>query len=219
MLRPRQYLGMLLVLAAQAALGGEPVSGDALKAQGRVRIDTADWHQADGILAEKRGGVSGEVVRRDGLTLTVRGPDGRETRYPARNARIVGRLTALETAWLTIDPDDGGPEIRVPRGAIRRLEAFRGVRSRAGEGLVIGAVVPGIPLGFLGLLAGANYDCESDCNKNYIVFPVVGVAIGAGLGALVGNTFRTEQWERVSVGIALQPGRGGGASAALSLRF
>ncbi|MCU0242294.1 MAG: hypothetical protein MUF51_07710 [Vicinamibacteria bacterium] len=69
-----------------------------------------------------------------------------------------------------------------------------------------------------------NFMCEgSQCNDNAGIYgAMVGLAIGAGLGALAGNTIKSHRWksvplDHVSVGVALR--RGGGYSASLALRF
>jgi hypothetical protein len=206
-------VGRILLVAVPHAFGEVSPPDAVLSIGDRVRTEIGGQYRAESLfVGEGRVEVSGEVVRRDWLTLTVASLDGRETRYPAVGTRLAGRITALDADGLTLDLGDGKPQVRVPRPAIRGLDVSHVTRTRAAEGAWFGA----LPLGLLGFLTVglATGDPGPLC-----LGTATGVAVGAGLGALVGSMVKTERWERVSVGMSVGPRPGRGMGAALCLRF
>lgn len=220
---PRLGVGVLILLAAQHVQGQDVPSGAALSVGERVRVEIARRYRADRLALDRElVAAPGKIVRRDGLTLTILSRDGRETRYPEPRARLEGRLTAFEADCLTLDLGDGRLEVRVPRLAIDRLEVPRGTRTLTREGAALGALMPGVPLGFIGMFfASFRPDCESNCPPESAAYvgAALGVAIGVGLGALVGSQIRVDRWEKVSVSVSVGPRPGNGVGGAISLRF
>jgi hypothetical protein len=172
---------------------------------------------------EGRVEVSGDVVQRDALTLTVASGDGEETRYPRIRARLVGRVVADDADWLRLDLDDGKPNVLVPWVAIERLEVSRRTPRQWGErGAALGAVMPGVPLGLVGaaVFSMGNLDCVSHFDSS---LPFIGAALGVGAGAviggLVGTALSDDGWDKVSVSVGIAPRPGKGVAGALCLRF
>lgn len=224
MRNPSSIVGLLVLLAVPHVRGGDgsspalPATGMRVRAQVAREYSVTNFKLGEGLLE-----VSGDVVRRDPLTLTVVSPNGDEARYPKVRARLTGRVVALDAHWLRLDLDDGKPTVLVPRAAIERLEVSRRTpRQVGGKGAAIGALVPGVPLGLLGavVFSMGNLDCESNCSSG---LPLMGAALGVGTGALIGgllgSAMSDDGWEDVSVSVGIAPQPGKGIAGGLCLRF
>lgn len=109
----------------------------------------------------------------------------------------------------------------IPVDSITSLEVSRGARSNAGKGALIGGLIGGA-FGLAAGIAAASYDCDSDAwdwdgcwywGEGEIV-PLSTMTfglLGAGVGALIGTTSRSEIWQpipsgRLRVGISRTSG-------------
>ena len=116
---------------------------------------------------------------------------------------------------LTLKVKDSKVPAIIPLSDVNRLEIYRGTRSAAGRGALVG---------FLALAAlsfPAWQGCGSCSGSAPAAFVMVYGALGAGLGAGIGYAIREQRWEgvpatRVQVGVAPLPGRGLAASLSLS---
>ena len=122
---------------------------------------------------------------------------------PADACREEGRLVSMEGDTVTLAVAESTRSY--PLAAASRIEVSRGSRSAwrigAGAGFVVGAV------GTFALLnqGESTNPCDSSANQDAIGMggcvglAAVGGVAGAGLGALIGKLFRSEDWQRVRV--------------------
>ena len=137
---------------------------------------------------------------------------------------VVGRLVAQDEKSLTLMINQGKDRAVVPRERITTLE--RSLRpSQKGTGAASGALMGALLSGFFGVAAGG--DCPRH-SVDAICIPAYGVALVSSivlvpLGTLVGVVAaHGERWEVVSghrLAVRVAPTRGGGMTAAVSLRF
>lgn len=110
-----------------------------------------------------------------------------------------------------------------PARDIERVSVFRGTRSAAGRGAVIGAVAGGSPGTIAAVAAQEEPPFEADVGEVLLV-GALGAGVGAGFGAVVGLPITYEQWEALPrkdlpwrVGLAADPE--GGVRLSVSLAF
>jgi hypothetical protein len=137
---------------------------------------------------------------------------------------VVGRLVAQDEQSLTLMINHGRDRAVVPRELIITLE--RSLRpSQKGTGAATGAVIGALSAALFGLMAGG--DCPTH-SVDIICIPPYGVALVSSivlvpLGTLIGVVAaHGERWEVVSghrLAVRVAPKRGGGITAAVSLRF
>ena len=118
----------------------------------------------------------------------------------------VGAVAALETSTLIVNSDERADALDVPLADVTKLEVYRGQKSQAGKGALIGGLVVA-PIGvFTGILLHEYGErmCDSNCSESSGSAggaAVLGAAlfgtVGAGLGALMGSAFRADRWEAV----------------------
>jgi hypothetical protein len=154
-----------------------------------MRADVRRWHLAIAIVALVAAGrVQGQGIADlpAGARVRITLPDSaRQDPFMPRAQSVIGTFarTTSDTLWLRI----AGPDtVRVPRGALRRVEVSRGVsraRSAAEYGLV------GLGMGVMLHAVADDDDSRRDA---------IGVgAITAVLGAFVGAVRPFERWRRV----------------------
>lgn len=105
-------------------------------------------------------------------------------------ARYVGSLLLADTRSIQLRHDDSSRTI--PREVVAQFEESRGRTSAAGRGALIGALV-GAAYG-IALIAQVEEDDEGLGTGVALVGGAGGVAVGCGLGALVGSLIRKETW-------------------------
>ena len=110
-------------------------------------------------------------------------------------ARVTGRMLELSPDTLVIAPDDGAA-VRIAFADVDTVwRATRGTK----QGAIAGAILGGVALAGLGVIA-ADALCEtSDCSRDQahagLAGGVIGAAGGALLGAALGSLAHT--WQRV----------------------
>ena len=122
---------------------------------------------------------------------------GQRVRVTAPSAGLhedVATVVAISTDTLVLERLWAGQPLRsaVPLGSVQALESVQSTHDNAGTGAVFG--------GFLGFVAGALADaaCQRAGGFPQICpFKLVGMVLGAGLGASVGGGRITERWEPV----------------------
>jgi len=146
-----------------------------------------------------------------------------------------GELVARSTEGLTVDcwrsSSDTSELVDFRLASITGMEVYRGTRSHARQGALIGGLI-GAGFGLVAGIAASGHDCStyhwdwSGCwwwgDEEVIPLSTVTFGLlGAGIGALIGTLNRSERWEsislervrgRVSVG-------GGGVTLAVSVGF
>jgi hypothetical protein len=138
---------------------------------------------------------------------------------------VVGRLVAQDEQSLTLMINHGKDRAMVPRVRITTLE--RSVRpSQKGTGAAAGALMGALFSVFFGVATGG--DCSGHSIDIICIPPagaaVIGSIVLVPLGTLVGLVAaHGERWEVVSghhrLAVRVAPRRGGGMTAAVSLRF
>lgn len=102
-----------------------------------------------------------------------------------------------------------------PLESLTRLEVWTGQRSGSKTGAVIGGFMLGIPSALLaGAMASWCFTCDNsfDPAAAFGGF-LLGGAVGAGIGAIIGAGFKSDRWEDVSldrVGMRFMPQLDGG---------
>ena len=160
------------------------------------------------------------------VRVTMRAAANQEVGGRAREKRIQGKLVALDEATMTMETDGQSRPTVVPRPAIKKVEvSTRG--SRKGRAALIG-------FGVGALIGGAwGYSVVDDCSRGTFlcIFPkedrpgltlggaVLGGALGAGLGALLGPGERWQERPGAQLRLTVAPTRGRGAAISLALRF
>jgi hypothetical protein len=84
---------------------------------------------------------------------------------------------------------------RLPLACVTQLEVHAGRTSASKSGAIIG----GLTLGVLFLVANATYyeSGEEGYGRYVLGGWLVGTAIGAGVGWLIGSTIKSDRWEEV----------------------
>lgn len=150
---------------------------------------------------------------------------GEEVRIRSETAMGRYTVTAVNDGALTLS-DAEGSVIRVPAGAITRLDRSLGPRSTgrgALRGLGIGFGVGAVSGALLGFADGddsggiLSFTAEEKAGMGAIFFGGIGGLLGAGIGAAMPG----QQWERVPLADAGHVGvtRDGGVAVSYTLRF
>jgi hypothetical protein len=138
--------------------------------------------------------VPGQRLR---LTAPAQGVYDQEMRY-------VG--TRGDTLILT-----SGVTVAFPFSDVMRLEILRGQRSYKWPGAIIGAAC-GVLIG-VGVGYAATDDGWGSMRKAWVVPAAVGIGVlGAGIGAIVGQSRKTDTWEELpldSLRVSIAPTRNG----------
>jgi len=162
-----------------------------------------------------------EMPPEEGARVRIKAP-------PSHPDWIEGTLLELPDGSLALTPEDSGNDspLLLSRDQITGLEVYRGRKSAAGKGALIGlgtGAVVGIAVGFIGC-EGWTEDCSFDADA-YEVALIMGAvfgAVGAGIGSLIGLAAGTDDWEPVpveSLRLSVRPGVGGQLEFGLSVVF
>ncbi|HEX8363164.1 MAG TPA: hypothetical protein VF613_23785 [Longimicrobium sp.] len=108
------------------------------------------------------------------------------------DSAFVATLTGGDAQGIVVAPA-GERELRIPRGAVERLEVSRGRRSYRLPAMLVGALVSGTAAG----LAAASTDCTYVCGPVVTYSALGGVLAGGGVGYLIGGQFHygRERWQ------------------------
>ena len=142
-------------------------------------------------------------------------------RLSAEGESVRGTVDAAGPGEIVVRPRDAArPPLHLSPQQMASLEVVRGRRSHWLGGAIIGFV----PGALLGVAVAANRECDPDCDHTgaAVGYGLVGGAVTATAGALIGLAIRTDRWVPVrqgpQVALTLAPAKGG-LRAALSLRF
>ena len=112
--------------------------------------------------------------------------------------------------------------LRVALVNVTRLDVYMGRKGHADTGTWVGALVVGVPLAIL--LVVACEDVSNFCNV--AGGAAIGLLVGGAAGALLGNTvgalIKTDRWEEVpldALRVSVTPQRDGRFALGLSVRF
>jgi hypothetical protein len=145
------------------------------------------------------GLVAGSSAATQSGPLSVGPGDRVRIRLQSSSHQLVANVLSVDEDGLTVTADDAAKPVSLSWKSVRRVELSSGIRSRAGDGAVLGAVVlGGLPAVVCALASGQD---DGTC----ALFAAASVAAGAGIGALVFSGSTTDQWvevrgRRVSVG-------------------
>jgi len=116
----------------------------------------------------------------------------RVTLLARKGEPVVGTLLALPSE--TIEFEDSTAR-SIPLAEVKKLEMSLGIKTRAGRYAQYGALV----FTPLGAWAGAEaaHDLGGDEVATGMVVGILGALVGAGFGAIVGQAFEEEHWQKV----------------------
>jgi hypothetical protein len=151
--------------------------------------------------------------------------------------RVEGRIVCVSEDFVRLQPDGEPQTITLDREAILSIDVLsashRGAprRSRVNEGAAVGAVTLGVLGGTVGVLAGLALQQESGDSgweapaASGVVGAASGALVGALVGAAVGAVVPAHSEAPAAAGrppsavLAVFPTPGGGAGAAVTIRF
>jgi hypothetical protein len=182
-------------LALVATLAAWPLTAfaqeDALvSGRTRVRVTTGPEVRLDAFRVTKSY-TRGNTVSEDERSVTLE-LQGRTLTLPRPEAEIVGTLESVDDSTLTLVPRNGGRPIVIPRDAIAKLERRGGSRGAAAQGAVFGGLS-------LSALVFAGCKGLGGCSREDRWEIGRGIAVAAGVGALVGAAIRSDKWAVVPV--------------------
>jgi len=162
--------------------------------------------------------LAGNILADEPATLAL----GARLRVTADQI-LVGRPVAQDEQSLTLMINHGKDRAVVPRFRITTLERSLSP-SQKGTGAAMGALTGALLSGFLGIMAGGGCSAHS---VDAICIPPAAALLSSivlvPLGTLIGVVAaHGERWEVVSghhLAVRVAPTRGGGMTAAISLRF
>jgi hypothetical protein len=109
------------------------------------------------------------------------------------DSAFIATLTARDAEGIVVARPAGEQALRIPRGAVERLEVSRGRGSYRWLGMGVGAVVAGTAAGLL----AASSDCTFVCAPVVTYSALGGALAGGGAGYLVGRQVHhgPERWQ------------------------
>ena len=122
--------------------------------------------------------------------------------------RLVGTFSGYDSGSIGIKPDNEQSSVWVPLNSVTRLQQSRGRKSNTRKGALIGSLVGGA---FGAAAAAATYkECVSESWMDCFMQPesagqaaawggLITGLLGAGVGALIGASEKTDRWEEVPV--------------------
>ena len=127
---------------------------------------------------------------------------------------LTGRLWAVESGRLVLIPYDGGERRNVESERVVAVEALRPGRRHAGEGFLIGMAAGVVTAALADYSDGPDSDFDDGFDE--VAMVLLG-GVGACVGALLGYTVQSHDWEAARLA-RTPPGRGvaGGADAAVA---
>ena len=111
--------------------------------------------------------------------------------------KVKGWVLALPADSLRLATEPALDSIAIARIDVRKLELSRGMRSNAGRGATIGALIGGVAFG---LYVAGLASIEGTAGETWvagIAGGAVGAIGGAGVGALIGSASKHERWKEV----------------------
>ena len=122
---------------------------------------------------------------------------------PSHRNWVTGTFSGYAGKTLAIAPDSSRMDslLVFGRDQVAEFEVYRGRKSAAGKGAVVGLLfgaAAGISLGLAGC-QGLSEDCVFDADgvEVALIFGAVLGAAGAGIGSLIGLAVGTDDWEPV----------------------
>ena len=112
---------------------------------------------------------------------------------------IIGTVARGPRDELVLEQGPAGPRVAIPIADVRRMEFQRGLRNRAGLGMVLGAVTGMVAGGLIGRQWGEN-DCAGvvgPCIDRGTTGILAGVAfgvVGTVVGGVVGRAIKLDRW-------------------------
>lgn len=160
-----------------------------------------------GLVADTEAGEDSSLAA--GTLLRVTAPR-------VSKGRLEGTLLSASESQIVLAVPGAGPRT-IARSDVRRLEWSRGYHRHPIPGAIVGGLIGGVFFGYasLGL-------CESDSCSVSLAAVGVGAALGALPGAGIGALIRTRAWHEADpsrVRLSIEPVRGKGVAAKLTLRF
>lgn len=117
----------------------------------------------------------------------------------ADHPKQIGRVTAVDSSSISIQPD-GGATVSIPRSTVKRIDISRGVRTK-GEGAKRGALRWGIIAAIAGaiLLALQHEEVQEGVSVGHAAALGAwsGGLFGSLIGAAVGAGRAGEKWEKI----------------------
>jgi hypothetical protein len=121
---------------------------------------------------------------------------------------LIGTVSGYDGETIGITPDNQHTSVWVPLTSVKRLQESRGQKGNTRKGAFIGLVVGGALCAAVGAATyqecvdepGGRWDCfmvPQSTGEQAALGGLAGVIIGAGIGALIGASSKTDRWEEV----------------------
>ncbi len=127
-------------------------------------------------------------------------PPGTRVRVTAPSSSLdphVGSLVRLSSESVTIDLENGAPDLTLPLARVRRIEVSEGEGSKGVTGAAVGfGLGATASLLFLAGFCGGDTVCGGDeWLRAFAIITLPPTLVGAGIGLLI----RTERWREVEL--------------------
>jgi hypothetical protein len=151
-----------------------------------------------------------------------------DTTHTAKSDHLIATLVDFRDDAIVLRRESHGVASELPLAQIRRLEVSEGRKSKSGSGARIGLIAGiggGIGAAFIACADGGCEEAEGGNDYTGLVaaaFGLGGGLVGAGLGAVTGSFFHSEDWVAVplpNARLGLRPSGRDGVRIALTLPF
>lgn len=146
---------------------------------------------------------------------------GDRVRISVPDERLVGIVRSITADSLVLNAEGREEPLSLALASVMRFEVSRGQKSQTGKGALIGVGVGAVAGATLAVAVCSGGNCTESTSSDdqsgiavagAIVLGVGAVALGAGIGALIGANSKTDRWEtipRSGLGLSLAPSAGG----------
>jgi protein involved in polysaccharide export with SLBB domain len=145
---------------------------------------------------------------------------GDRVRVSVPDERAVGIVTSIRADSLVLNVESREAPLALAFASLTKLEVSRGQKAQTGQGALIGMGVGAAVGAILAVSICSDGNCTESTSSDdqsglalaaAVVLGVGAVALGAGIGALIGSNSKIERWETIPLSrLRLSPAPSGG---------